>query len=278
MATVPNTSTYLANLFNPQVIGDMVNKKLTSDVKFAPLCRIDNSLEGRPGDTITLPSFAYIGDAVAVAEGTDIPITQLVENTTSVKVQKVGKGLQFTDESILSGYGDPLSEGIRQISLAIASKMDSDVLAVLEAITGQMLYTAAARATANDISDALVKLGEDIDGPKVFLCSPATYGNLRKTDGWIPNTETGANMIIRGSVGMVHGCQVVVSNRLKDSCFIVAPGALALYMKRETVIETDRDIINKSTVLTADKHYVAYLYDSSKAIKIKETVSESTGG
>ena len=47
-------------------------------------------------------------------------------------------------------------------------------------------------------------------------------------------------------------------------------------MKRETIIETDRDIINKSTVLTADKHYVAYLYDSSKAIKIKETVS--TGG
>ena len=78
MATVPNTSTYLANLFNPQVIGDMVNKKLTSDVKFAPLCRIDNSLEGRPGDTITLPSFAYIVDAVAVAEGTDIPIPQLV--------------------------------------------------------------------------------------------------------------------------------------------------------------------------------------------------------
>lgn len=272
MANVPNTSTYLTNLFNPQVIGDMVNKKLTSDVKFAPLCRIDTSLEGRPGDTITLPSFAYIGDADVVAEGNDIPITQLVENTTSVKVQKVGKGLQFTDESILSGYGDPLSEGIRQISLAIASKMDSDVLTVLDGITGTMMYTATARATADDIADALVKLGEDIDGPKVFLCSPATYGGLRKTDGWIPNTETGANMIIRGAVGMVHGCQVVVSNRLTDSSFIVAPGALALYMKRETVIETDRDIINKSTVLTADKHYVAYLYDSSKAIKIKETV------
>ena len=93
MATVPNTATYLANLFNPQVIGDMVNKKLVNDVKFAPLCRVDNTLEGRPGDTLTLPSFAYIGDAEEVAEGADIPITQLVANTTSVKVRKVGKGL-----------------------------------------------------------------------------------------------------------------------------------------------------------------------------------------
>lgn len=276
MAAVPNTSTYLSNLFNPQVIGDMVNKKLTNDVKFAPLCRIDTTLEGRPGDTITLPSFAYIGDAEVVDEGKDITITQLVENTTTVKVKKVGKGLQFTDESLLSGYGDPLSEGIRQISLAIAAKMDNDVLAVLDGITGTMLYTAAARATADDIADALVKYGEDIDQQKVYICSPATYANLRKTDDWIPNTEIGANMIIRGTVGMVHGCQVVVSNKLTDSSFIVSPGALALYMKRETVIETDRDIINKSTVLTADKHYVAYLYDSSKAVKLKETVA--TGG
>lgn len=273
MATVPTTSTYLSDLFNPQVIGDMVNKKLTNDIKFAPLCRVDTTLEGRPGDTLTLPSFTYIGDAEEVPEGHDIPVTKLVSNTTSVKVRKVGKGLEFTDESILSGFGDPLGEGIRQISLAIASKMDNDVLAVLNAITGTMLYTAAARATADDISDALVKLGEDIDGSKVYLCSPATYGVLRKTDGWIPNTEIGANMILRGSVGMIHGCQVSVSNKLTDSSYIVGPGALALCMKRETIIETDRDIIKKSTVLTADKHYVAYLYDSSKAIKIQETVA-----
>jgi hypothetical protein len=39
-------------------------------------------------------------------------------------------------------------------------------------------------------------------------------------------------------------------------------------MKRDTLLETDRDIINKSTVMTVDKHYVVYLYDASKAIKI----------
>ncbi|GHV47087.1 putative major head protein, phage associated [Clostridia bacterium] len=270
MPNVPASSTYLSDLFDPEVIGDMIDTKLTDAIKFAPLCRIDTTLVGRPGDTITLLSFAYIGDAVTVAEGADIPITQLVESSVEAKVQKVGKGLQFTDESILSGYGDPLSEGIRQIQTAIASKVDNDVITALNSIGAAMTYTAAARTTADDISDALILLGEDIDGDKVLLCSPDTYGGLRKTDGWIPNTEIGASMIVRGAVGMVHGCQVVVTNRLTDTSFIVSPGALALYMKRDTFVETDRDIINKSTVMTADKHYVAYLYDSSKAIKIEE--------
>ena len=56
--------------------------------------------------------------------------------------------------------------------------------------------------------------------------------------------------------------------QLSYANFIVKPGALAIYMKRDTLLETDRDIINKSTVMTVDKHYVAYLYDASKAIKI----------
>lgn len=55
MATVPTTTgTYLANLFNPQVVGDRINKKLWDFIRFAPLAVRDDTLVGRPGDTITL--------------------------------------------------------------------------------------------------------------------------------------------------------------------------------------------------------------------------------
>ena len=59
MATVNTTNgTYLASLFNPQVIGEMVSEKLIDNIVFAPLARVDTTLEGRAGNTVTLPSFA----------------------------------------------------------------------------------------------------------------------------------------------------------------------------------------------------------------------------
>lgn len=268
----PANGTKLANLFNPQVVGDLINKKLVDAIRFSPLARIDTTLVGRPGSTITLPSFAYIGDATAVAEGADIPISQLTESTVTATIAKIAKGVQLSDEAVLSGYGDPLGEAVSQIQTAIASKVDNDVLTVLGGIAAGMTHTCAALATPDDVADALVKFGEDIDGDKVFLCSPETYAGIRKTDAWIPNTEIGAALIIRGAVGMIHGCQVVISNKLTTpkTAYIVKPGALAIYMKRDVLVETDRDIINKSTVMTADKHFVVYLYDVSRAIKLVE--------
>ena len=72
---------------------------------------------------------------------------------------------------------------------------------------------------------------------------------------------------------MIHGCQVVLSNKIKAengayTNYIVKPGALAIYLKRDTEIENDRDIVNKTTVITADKHYTTHIADDAKAIKI----------
>ena len=170
---------------------------------------------------------------------------------------------------MLSGYGDPQGEAVSQLTISIASKVDNDTLAVLGTIGSGMTQSASA-FSADAVADALVKFGEDIEGEKVLLVSPEEYAILRKADDWCPASEITANLIISGAVGMVHGCQVVISNKLrgKKTAYIVKPGALALILKRDTLVETDRDIINKSNVVTADKHYVTYLYDASKAIKL----------
>lgn len=265
-------ATKLADLFNPQVVADMINTKLVDEMRFAPLARIDTTLVGRPGDTVTLPGFAYIGDAATVAEGGDIAIAKLEDTLDNVTIHKIGKGVQITDEALLSGYGDPAGEIVKQLGVSIASQVDNEVLATLDGISGAMVHETAASGTlaADDVADALVKFGEDIDGEKVLLVNPVDYAGLRKADDWCPASEIAANMLISGSVGMVHGCQVVISNKLTapKTSYIVKPGALAIYMKRDTMVESDRDIINKSTVVTADKHFAIHLYDASKAIKI----------
>ena len=271
MGAVSTTDgTYLTNLFNPQVVGDMINKKLVDAIRFAPLARVYDNLVGRPGNTISLPYFNFIGAAQIVNEGADVPIKQLTEQTAEVTIKKYGIGAQLTDESILSGYGNPLDEAVRQITLSLASAVDNDVLAVMGTGAAESMTTDAGAFTANGVIEALTLFGEDIDGEKVLLINPASYEVIRKATGYISGTDVAANIIIRGTVGYFHGCQVVVSNKLTTAncAYIVKPGALAIYRKRSILVESDRDIINKSTVVTADVHMASYVLDPSKLIKM----------
>ena len=52
------TGTYLSSLFNPQVVADLIDTKLTDNMVFAPLAKIDYTLQGRAGNTVTLPYYS----------------------------------------------------------------------------------------------------------------------------------------------------------------------------------------------------------------------------
>ena len=273
--------TTLSNLINPEVLADMVEVKLHDAIRFSPLAEIDDTLVGQPGDTLTLPSYSYIGDAAVLGEGSELTPVALTAGSVTVTVAKIAKGVELSDEAILSGYGDPMGQAAMQIATAIANKVDNQMLACLAAISGTMVYTTSTSTTAiavTDISDALELFGEDIDvGTKVVLVSPKLYNKIRKTSDWLPAAQITAEKLIAGAVGEIYGCQIIVSNKLKNAdhdydeeAYIVKPGALKVILKRDTQIETDRDILKFTNVITASKHEVCYLYDGSKAIRIKK--------
>ena len=272
-------TTKLTNLVNPQVLADLVEKKLVDNMVFAPLADIDYSLEGRPGDTLTFPYFNYIGDASTLSEASTLSVVRLSASTTSATVKKIAQGVEISDEAVLSGYGDPIGEAGNQIALALASAIDNDMLATLKSdITSAMTYQTSASTVApsdTDIFDALELFGEDINGVKAVVVPPAVYTSMRKTTAsgaWIPASELSANIAIKGAVGEYQGCQVIISNKLKSTgdMYIVKPGALRLILKRGAQIESDRDILKFTNVITGSVHYVTYLYDANKAIRIKK--------
>lgn len=276
MAATSN-ATLLADLFVPEVVADEINKKLVDAIRFAPLAVIDTTLVGRPGDELTMPYYDYIGDAEAVNEGADIPIVKLEDGTEKVKVSKIGKAVEFSDEALLSAHGNIAEEAAKQVVISINSKLETDLInemstkAVLKATMD--ITEAGAKNIAHEIANAMAKFGEDMDGEKVLLVSPSVYTALVKSDGWIPNTEAGANMLISGTVGTIFGAQVVLSNRLtaKKEAYIVKPGALRIVMKRDTLVEFDRDILSEMNFIKASKMFAPYLYDKSKVIKITVT-------
>ena len=60
-----------------------------------------------------------------------------------------------------------------------------------------------------------------------------------------------------------------MSNRVPaGKAYIVKPGALGIELKRDTNVESDRDILAKTIVYALDKFYVAYLRDKTKVVKI----------
>lgn len=260
--------TVLANLINPQVMADMISAELPKKIKFAPLARIDRTLAGQPGNTITVPKYAYIGDAEDVAEGVAMGTTVLTASSTQATVKKAGKAVEITDESALSGYGDPVGEANGQLLKAIAAKVDNDAVAALGGAT--LAHTAASVISYNNVVDAIDKFAEEDDEQKILFVHPLQKGTLRKDPQFIANVP---NAYMSGVIGELAGCQVVASSKVPAGAttytnFIVKAGALDIYLKRDVQVETDRDILAKTTVISADEHYTAVLADDSKVVKL----------
>ena len=270
------TGTYLSALFNPQVVADLIETKLTNKMVFAPLAMIDYTLQGRAGNTVTLPSYGYVGKASSVSEGYDIPVAKLTQTTSSVTIVKYGRAVQITDEAVLSGYGDPLGEAAMQVALACDDALDDALLAALAANSASAQnYTTSASTGLSpmDIPLALAKFGEDNEGQKALIVTPDFYAQLvgvPLANNWIPASEIAADIRIRGAVGMAFGCQVIVSNRLvtDGAIYIVKPRTLAVFIKRGVMVETDRDILNQSTVLAGSILAVPYLLNPTGIIKM----------
>ena len=111
--------TKLSNMINPEVMADMISAKVAKKVAVIPFAKVDSTLQGRAGNTITIPVFGYIGDAANVAEGASIGAEALTATDKQFTVKKIGKGVDLTDEAILSGYGDTVGEANRKLAMDI---------------------------------------------------------------------------------------------------------------------------------------------------------------
>ena len=86
--------------------------------------------------------------------------------------------------------------------------------------------------------------------------------------------------MISGTYGEVLSTQVVRSRKCQENeAFLIQTSlkeegdtkAFKILLKRDVLTEFDRNIINKTTVITADRHYGAYLQNAKKVVKITVT-------
>ena len=280
-----NQTTMISDLINPQVMADMISAKIPTKLVVAPFAKVDTTLSGRPGNTITVPQYAYIGDAEDIAEGIAAETVKLETSTTEVTVKKAMKAVELTDEAVLSGYGNPVGETNNQLSKAISSKIDSDCMDALQG--AQLVYDGSASAIKySGVVDAIDLFDEEVNTDKVIFVHPKQVTQLRKDADFISADKYTGDVVMTGEIGKIANCRVVASKKVPlDSgnanylCPIVklnndaeteedAP-ALTIYLKRDTNVETDRVSLARKTDISVDKHYAVALSNTSKVVVAK---------
>lgn len=280
-----NITTMLADLINPEVMADMISGKIQSKIVVTPFAKVDTTLTGRPGDTITVPQYAYIGDAEDVAEGIAAGTVKLATTTKEYKVKKAMKAVELTDEAVLSGYGNPVGETNNQLGKAIASKIDVDAMDALQG--AQLTYDGSAKAITYDgIVDAIDLFDEEVNSEKVIFINPKQMTQLRKDANFISADKYPGNVVMTGEIGKIANCRVVASKKVpldEAGALYLCPivklnqdnetedetAALTIYIKRNVNVETERETLARKTIVSADEHYVAALTDTSKVVLAK---------
>lgn len=214
MADLSKTTTLVnGDVFDPQVVSDMINAKVDKKAVMTGYIKVDNTLEGAPGSTVTIPKWGYIGAAADYAEGETIDTTKMAFTTAQYGIKKIGKGVRLTDEAQLSGYGDPMGTATNQIALSISEKLDNDRVDVMyesknivDASDAVLKYTA--------VVDGVDAFGEEEDSRKVILIHSKQKTQLRKDPDFLSADKYDAGVLASGAIGKIAGCDVVVSNKV----------------------------------------------------------------
>lgn len=277
-------TTKLENLVDPEVMAPMISAKIVNAIVATPFAKIDTTLEGQAGSTITVPRYQYIGEAEDVAEGVEAGTVKLETDTDTYTVKKAMKAVTLTDEAILSGYGNPVGEANSQLGKAIADKIDNDVMDELKGAS--LTYTSEGDISYDEVVNAIDKFNEEENVPKVMFIHPKQVTQLRKDENFISNDKYNNNVMMRGEIGMIANTRIVPSRKAINEAgtYFLNPivqlraesqtgddetAAVTIYMKRGANVETERHTLNRTTDISVDEHYVAALTDETKVVLAK---------
>lgn len=245
------------NVFVPEVFADTLQTEYVGKLILGGLAYNHVGFEGTPGDTINFPYFGYLGDADVVAEATAADTTIFAGSKIAAVCKKAVKAVEISDEAQLGAVGlqDQLSKDFaRGMAAAIDKALWEEALKATNVVgDGTGVITAAL------IVDAQAKLGDNADGA-VLVVNSKMRADLYKDSNFADASKLGGPVQIGGltAIGMLYGMPVFVSDKATKG-LVIKPGALALAVKRQPIVETDRDILKGTSVMAANVHFAAAL-------------------
>ena len=293
MAAPENTTT-MTQMVNPEVMGPMINAKIEALAKLTPYAKVDTTLVGVPGDTKTVPAWNYIGDAVDVAEGDEVALTQMSASTTTFKIKKAMKAVGITQEAINSGLGNPVGQAETQLAKSIAGKVDNDLLDAVLKTSNKVDKSDTDSLNYATIVAAVTQFDDEEDGiEKVMFISPKQEAQLLTDPMFLSADKFQSGVAVNGAIGKIAGCWIKKSKKIKASAgkftnpiIKMEPDspeteytedelpALTIFLKKDTAVDTEWFPKAQRTDITAAKYYGVAVTNAAKVVLL--TVSEET--
>lgn len=281
--------TQMNDMINPEVMGAMIGAKIEALAKITPYAKVDTTLVGVPGDTKTVPSWNYIGDAEDVAEGAEVGLSQLTAASTTFTIKKAMKAVGITQEAVNSGLGNPIGQAETQLAKSIVGKVDNDVLDA--AYTSGNTYDGDVATVIGyaPIVRAVAKFEDEEDGiEKVMFIHPNQETDLLLDSNFLSADKFEGGVAVRGSIGKIAGCWIKKSKKVKmvdgvyqNPIIKMEPDspeteytedelpAITIFLKKDTSVDTEWFPKKQQTDITACKYYGVALTNAAKVVVAK---------
>lgn len=274
--------TTATDLIVPEVWGPMIFDAVLAKAVMRNFADVDTTLVGSPGDTVEFGNWGYIGDANDIAETASLVPVKLSTNRDQVVIKEAAQAVELTDKSVLVAKGNPQDQAVTQLGLSMSRKIDADLVAAAYATNlddastaGTSFQTGAPLTVATTLAKfdwkaftlGIALLGDEYDVSELagIIIHSNQAIDLMNDPNFIGMDKAGSNsVLLRGQIGSIGSVPVVISDRISKTgtgtatlykSLIVRKGSLVLAMKRDVQMEKDRDILARSTVLTAGAHY-----------------------
>jgi N4-gp56 family major capsid protein len=273
MAISGTNSTTLDDLF----VNIVAQARFTAEEQSLMLGLVTQyNIAGQAGKTVQIPKYPAI-TAAALDEGTAPADTDVSTSSVTVTCSEVGNSVLLTDLAAM-GAGNPADELGTVLGNAIATKIDSDLIALFSGFSGALgaagseitvadLFKAAATLRANKVTGSMAAVVHPFQAYALKAGLTNTFAN--------PNGGDLQNEAMRnGYVGSIAGIDVYESANVavdgNDDAVaaVFAPEALAIALKSEFNLETQRNATRRGTELVATAVYGVAELDDSYGVKI----------
>lgn len=234
------------------------------------------NIQNQAGKTIQIPKYPAIS-AADVAEGTDLSSTTVSTSKVEVTIGEVGAQVLLTDMATY-GADSPAEAMGTLLGNAIATKMDTDLLALFSGFSGALgaagqeitvadLFKAAATLRSNKVTGSMAAVVHPFQAYQLKANLTNTFAN--------PNGGDLQNEAMRnGYVGTIAGIDIYESANLSVDgngdavAAVFAPEALAIAIKRDFNLAPQRDESLRAWELNATAVYGVAELDDDFGVKI----------
>lgn len=279
----------MANTINkqiilPEVYAQLVRERIAGKCKVAQFLVNLGDLHGKVGETLTMPKWAYIGDAVDWDINTPMDKTQMKQTSTTATIKAIqAPAVEVADYDNEVELGNAIEEGASQQALGVARKYDTDAIEC--ALQSPLKYQLATKntVTQNELIAILGLYGDDRDSADfdAIVVHSAFAPSFYQMDMFVKRdltmTTDGNGIAVNGCIGYFLNIPVVLSDRLYDATnqegfiLVMKKKAISIIPKENPFAEAERNASLRRTTIYLSQFYAMALTDD-EAIVFAKTV------